>query len=306
MKVRTWLPLAGLCLLAFTPQVASAQSIEQQPPKCGGWNTEVVASGLAPLENIAFDGDGRLLLSETDAIDPAGGRIVAVDPDGARRTLADVPSPGGIVVKNGAAYVNSGNGLVSGLLDRPDGSIKRVDLASGESTTVATGLTMPNGLAALPDNEWVVSRDLGPRSTLTRVGADGKSTDMGPWPTSTNGLAYDESRQALFVSSTFNVDTTIARVPIGESQTPPAEFRLPGFGPMNSADDIAFGPDGALYVTENVGSRLVRVDPDSGASCVVADQLWFASSVAQGVGPGWDPNALYVSSFLGTVTKLTA
>lgn len=79
---------------------------------------------------------------------------------------------------------------------------------------------------------------------------------------------------------------------------------LPGFGPANMADDLTVGPDGALYVAFNAGGKVVRVDPDSGSSCEIASGLPFTSAVKFGAGPGWDPNALYTTGFLGDVHRL--
>lgn len=174
-----------------------AQSAEPLPPMCGGWRADPVVAGMGPLENLAFDGRGGMLLSEQSAVDPAAGTVWTVRPDG---------SP---------------------------------------------------------------------------------------------------ASRALYVARTFDPVTTVERIPVDGSPTPPASYRFPGWGPANAADDLAVGPDGAVYVTHNVGARVVRIEPGTGATCVVADHLWLASSVRPGSGPGWDPHALYVTSLAGTVTALT-
>ena len=80
---------------------------------------------------------------------------------------------------------------------------------------------------------------------------------------------------------------------------------LDGFGPGNSADEIVLGDDGYLYVTLNVAGEVARVDPRSGAACTIASGIPFASSLRFGAGRGWSQRSLYVTSFLGTVTRLT-
>ncbi len=194
----------------------------------------------------------------------------------------------------------------SGLTGATDGSILAVDLATGATATAATGLSMPNGLAQLPDGGFVVSRDIGATTALTRVASDGTGAHaLAPELTFTNGLAYDPARRKLFVSTTFDATTTIAAVDADAPSAAPARITLPGFGPLNSADDLTVGPDGAVYVALNVAGQIVRVDPDTGRHCTIADGLPFATSVRFGQGPGWDPNSAYVTSFLGTVTRLT-
>ena len=58
-------------------------------------------------------------------------------------------------------------------------------------------------------------------------------------------------------------------------------------------------------MTLNLAGKVVRVDPVSGATCLVAHGVPFASSLRFGRGPGWDSASLYVTSFTGTVTRLT-
>ncbi|WP_330184933.1 SMP-30/gluconolactonase/LRE family protein [Nocardia sp. NBC_01503] len=272
---------------------------------CGNWAKAAVASGFGSLENLAFDGRGGLLLSEI-SLTGSGGGLRRLAADGARELAAPVESPGGIVINGSNAYVNSGNTFASGVSNSPDGKIVSVDLATGAMTTVVSGLHMPNGLAQLPDGGFVVSRDLGPDAVLTRVAADGSGAhSLAPEFTLTNGVAYDPARRKLFVSTTFDATTTIGAIDIDHPDAAPQRITLPGFGPLNSADDLTVGPDGAVYVALNAAGRVVRVEPDTGAWCTIADGLPFVTSVRFGAGPGWDPNSLYATGFLGTVTRLT-
>ena len=105
------------------------------------------------------------------------------------------------------------------------------------------------------------------------------------------------------VSTTFNPATVIAAVDARGRVT--RRVTVPGYGPLNSADDLTVGPDGVAYVTLNAAGRIVRVDLDSGRSCTIASGLITPSSVRFGAGPGWDSRSLYVTSFLGTLTRLT-
>src|SRR5690606_7208655 len=126
-----------------------------------------------------------------------------------------------------------------------------------------------------------------------------------PTLTSTNGLAFDAPRDRLIVSTTFDPTTVVAAVDTAHPANPITRTALPGFGPLNSADDLTVAPDGTAYVALNVAGAVHQVDLDNGRSCRIADNLPLISSVRFGTGPGWDPNALYATSFLGTLTKLT-
>ncbi len=67
---------------------------------------------------------------------------------------------------------------------------------------------------------------------------------------------------------------------------------------------MTVGPDGMIYLAQNLAGRVLRVDPATGSSCVVGTGVPLTSSVEFG-GPGWDDNSLYATSFDGSVRKLT-
>lgn len=292
----------GALLTLLAPGNATAAT---EIAGCAIREKSTVTSGYGMLENLAFDGRGGLLLSELPPLGGNGGGLQRLTADGARSTVAALESPGGIVVSGRTAFVNTGNTFKSGVTDSPDGTVAAVDLDSGAISTMVGGLSMPNGLAVLPDGSFVVSRDLGPSTALTRIAADGSGAHtLAPDLAFTNGLAYDPARRKLFVSTTFDATTTIAAIDIDHPEAAPARVTIPGFGPLNSADDMTVGPDGAIYVALNTAGQVARVDTDAGTSCIVADGLPFITSVRFGAGPGWDSNSLYATGFLGTVTRL--
>ncbi|MEU8894793.1 hypothetical protein [Nocardia sp. NPDC048505] len=292
----TTLTSAALTLSGGAPSAVAAPA-----PGCGAWSSSVVASGYTMLEGLGFDGRGGLLLSDQSADGP--GAIRRLGADGARSTVARVDGPGAILVSGDIAYYTTGLGVSSALAGRADGSIESLDLNTGAIATVAANLRLPNGLARLPGGEFVFTSDMGPeqRVSLVRNGSY-----AGPFAelTSTNGVSYDAERRRLFVSTTFAPTTTVAMYDIDRPGSDPKLFTLPGFGPLNGGDDLTVGPDGAVYLALSVGGAVVRLDPATGAFCTVAADLPLTTSVEFGAGPGWDPNALYATSYLGTVTEL--
>ncbi len=214
--------------------------------------------------------------------------------------VAEVPAPGGIVVDEGTAFFTTGNGTVSGLLGRTDGTLEAVDLGTGARRTVAAGLTMPNGLVRLPGGDFLVSRNLGSPPGLTRVPVDGRApetlrTDLG----SVNGLAIEG--KTVYAATTFDPTTRIHALDADDLDGPARTLDPSGPGPLETADDLDVGPDGALYVPLNVAGRILRVDPVTGAGCTIATGVPFVSAVAFGDGPGWDPDVLYTTGFDGSV-----
>ncbi|GGC71759.1 hypothetical protein GCM10011410_25940 [Hoyosella rhizosphaerae] len=265
-----------------------------------------MAQGLGPLENINFDQRGGMLLSEQSA-NGIDGSIKRLEADGPPRTLvANIESPGGIVVDGDTAYFTTGNSFLSGLTNQADGTLRAVNLDSGRVTTVADGLRMPNGLAQLPDGDFVVSRNLGPHTGLTKISRDGTQvTRFAEQVNSPNGLALDAERNLLVASTAFDADTNIVLIDIDNPTTSMKSIAIPGFGALNVADDLTVSPDGQIFVALNGAGRIVQVDPEDGSACSVTDSVPFASSVRFGSGPGWDSDSLYVSDFLGNVTRLT-
>jgi len=294
-------------LIAATSLVATAlvalAPASSQAAACPAWKKSTQAKGYGTLENLAFDGQGGLLLSETSATGAPGG-IRRLSAAGVRSTVvAPVTSPGGLVVDGRTLYFTSGNGIASGAFSKADGAISRVDLDSGAVTPVATGLVMPNGMTRLPGGDLVVSRDLG-KGSMTRVTANGAKSPFAPAATSTNGMAVDAARGLFYVDSTFNAKTEISVVDLGSGAVV-RRIGIPGFGPLNSADDLTLGADGNLYVALNLAGKVVRVNPATGAQCTIATGIPLVSSVRFGAGPGWDAGSLYATSFTGSVTRLT-
>src|SRR4051812_42711828 len=157
---------AAFALTAFIAAVPNAQGADDQA--CTGWTQKTVKAGLGSLENLEFDGSGGLLLSASGP-----GAIERLTPDRNVTTLVpDVNAPGGQRVVGRTLYFNTGDAAQSGLMGTPDGTLDRFDLDTHERSTVASGLTMPNGLAILPNGDFVASRDIGSGTGITRVPHD--------------------------------------------------------------------------------------------------------------------------------------
>lgn len=297
----TFAALSSIALtLAVGPSTAAADP--EPAAGCGTWAGTTVASGYGMLEGLAFDGRGGLLLSD-QSTSGVGGAIRRIDAAGQRDTLASVDGPGALLVSDDTAYFVAGLSVPSVLAGRADGSIRAIDLKSGAVSTVVTNLRLPNGIAQLPSGDFVTTSDMG---SDTRMSLVHNNVYAGPFAslTSTNGISYDAARRRLFVSTTFDPTTSVAMYDVDQPGAAPVLFTLPGFGPLNGGDDLTVGPDRMVYLALSVGGKVVRLDPDTGASCVVADNLPLTTSVEFGSGPGWDPAALYATSYLGTVTKL--
>ncbi|MDR3655533.1 MAG: hypothetical protein P4L48_07640 [Mycobacterium sp.] len=289
--------VALMAVLGGPATPASAVAITRCP-----WRATTVASNLGSLENLGFDGSGTMLVSRTVG---NSGQLYRLTADGRGSTFVpNVPAPGSITVADGAAYFTTGNSFLSGIFGSMDGGIDRVDLGTGALTTIAAGLTMPNGMVRLPDGSFIVSRNLGWTTGLTKVEADGSyETRFAPSVTMANGLTYDPARNVVIASMDLHPVSTLAFVDLDN----PAHIRtvnLGLFGLFGFPDDLTIGPDGLIYMAMD-GGDIVRVDPDQHAACILASGMFLSTSVRFGAGPGWDPHALYSTDLGGTVHKLT-
>lgn len=287
-------------VVVASPAVAGATS-----DRCAHWEVSTVASGYGMLENLAFDGRGGVLLSETSPTGP--GAIQLLGSGGARKVLVPkVMGAGGIVVSGNRAFFTTGNTAVAGIFGIPSGTIDVVDLGTGEHKTYAQGLVMPNGLAQLPNGDLLTTRNLGSANGITRIPAGGSASpqplrsDLG----TANGIVVEPGGKRVFVDNTIEPATELRVLDADDLAGPASSIPLPGTGQLNMADDMAIGPDGQVYVPLFAAGKILRVNPDTGTSCEIASGLPLTSAVEFGNGPGWDPAALYTTGYDGTVHKL--
>jgi sugar lactone lactonase YvrE len=268
------------------------------------WGMRTVASNLGILENLSFDGSGGMLLSawSEDA-------ILRLTPSGAvSPVVLGVKAPGGQQVRGHILYFNTGDSPESGYLGIPDGTLQRLDLRTGQRTTVATGLTMPNGLLFLPNGDAVVSRDLGNGTGITRIPRDDPAHPQANWieTDDSNGMAVDPTNTWLYFVQTNHDGMPLMRAPLSD----PSQAKLyASLGPGGGLDDMAIDGKGILYIAvnryPNNDGMVIRFDPQTRTTCAIATGLQAPSSVKFGRGPGWPSDRLYVVGFDGTVRELT-
>src|SRR3712207_5752351 len=211
-----------------------------------------------------------------------------------------------ICVVGGTLFANTDDSAQAALTNSTAGTVERFDLATGRQETLARGLTMPNGLAILPGGDLVVSRALGSGTGVTRIALGDPARPQFNWSPAegTNGLAVDPAGRVLYAAVTFQADSPVIAIDIANPAEVRTVARLTGAGPPKGLDDMTVDADGVLYLAANATGEIVRLDPGSGQSCVIATGMRQPSSVKFGCGPGWPSERLYVSSFDGTVREV--
>lgn len=291
----------------FVAAVAATATLAVAPAgaaECTRWTQRVVAAGLGSLENLEPDGSGGMLISASSR-----SAVERLLPDGSRTTVAsEMPSPGGLRVRGRTLYANTGAGAANGVLGRDDGTIERINLKTGTRRTYADGLTMPNGLVFDADGNAYTSRDLGLNAGITKVPADNPGQPEINWAQlpDSNGLAIDPTNTWLYAVETFTPESSVYRIRLDDPSVIETVAQLGTLlgDPVNGLDDMTIDRDGVLYITANGMGRVFRLDPATGASCIIADGLQNPSAVKFGSGPGWPSDQLYVSGFDGRVVEL--
>lgn len=143
----------------------------------------------------------------------------------------------------------------------------------------AENLSMPEGPAVLPDGRWLVV-EMGPdRGCVTRLGTDGALERRLARTGRPNGLTLDARGTAWVAESRER-----ALIRLGPDDRPETVLTACDGEPFLFPNDLRFGPDGALYMTDSgiriddwapggetradwadasYDGRLYKVDPDT-------------------------------------------
>ena len=286
---------AAAALLAAVTLPAPARAADP----CAGWATSTLATGLGDVENLLPDGRGGLYLSINDQA-----KVVQLGADGTVRTVATgLDHPAGLRRIGADLYVLTGNSPGAILWGGSNGTLVKLNPATGAKTVVTRGLRAPNGLALLPDGTFLASR-INPFNVeptgITRIDPrTGVATPNWAPIQMSNGMAVSPDGRTVFVNQTFTGQ--VLRVATAETSRRSAVLTIPGSLP--APDDIDITAQGVLYVVTHLEGAVHRVDPATGARCTVAKGLGQPTSVK--VVPDGAGQALAVTSFDGTVKKLT-
>ncbi|HUR67630.1 MAG TPA: hypothetical protein VM370_00160 [Candidatus Thermoplasmatota archaeon] len=306
---------APILLLAFTlvPLAASLPApLGATHPACAGAAAPVLfAQWDSQLENLAFDGAGRLYVS-----DLGGDRLLQVTTGGAISVVAGLPGMHGLTFgPDGILYAGATVGAGPGV-------VRFTSLDPPVREEVASGLVAANGMTFdAAGNLFVSNPGLGSGAPyLARLPAG----DMAAW--SAWGDAYglngiwlagdrivaavtaDQSSPILSLSTSDPDDVrVVAQLTLGAATLQPGAH-APAGGPglvPKGLDDLTVGPDGTIYAAAHVAGEILRVDAVSGDACVLASGLEEPTSVRIARGFGAYDGDLFVTDMGGTaVTAL--
>lgn len=120
-----------------------------------------------------------------------------------------------------------------------------------------TGLSAPEGPVALPDGTWIIVEGGADRGCVTQISADGQTKRVIKKTGRPNGLAVD-SQGAIWVAE--SKKPSLVRLTLDGK----ADIIATGCDgePFLFPNDLCFGPDGALYLTDS-GVRIDEFAPNN-------------------------------------------
>ena len=177
------------------------------------------------------------------------------------------------------------------------------------TSVFTSGLSAPEGPVALPDNTWLIVEGGSGRGCVTHIGVDGHAKRIIKKMGRPNGLAID-SRGAIWVAES-KPPSLIRLTMDGKAEVVARGWNQEAFLFPN---DLCFGPDGDLYLTDsgviidefapenkvrsdymgiNYEGRVYRINVTTGKVTKLDEGLKFTNGIA--FGPD---NRLYVNETL--------
>lgn len=265
--MRTYRLVVSAVVAAFLVGAAPAQAAAATTSGCG---VDVEVSTFhdadgAFRENLEFDGDGGLWVANAGA-----NGVEHYDSDGnLLETVTGIRAPAAIRKWDNALYVNYGNAVQDYLLPFNNAGVVKLDLATRQVTPYARGLHVANGSAFDSAGNLYVANAGGLNIARVRPGGQ-VDTNWALLPSDPNGVTV--IGDTLYASLTLDPLSSVVAVPLANPGAWRVVTRLAS--PLyKGLDDLYAGPDGRLYVVSNLLGELFRVDPATGASCLLADGL---------------------------------
>lgn len=264
---------------------------------------EVFSRQFRAAEGITFNGGGQLFIGANTA-------IWLVDTDGTATQISDVDTHLGQAGIGSRDILAADFGPTNIFRDGPndDGVVWRIT-PQGEKTVAATGIADPNFILVLRDGSWLVSDDGVDKIYRVR---DGKTQVWSSAIDYPNGMALSLDQRTLYVAQIFSqlkpivFDNRIWSIPLDAESNPAGPPSLLARVGNGGVDGLAVDENGLLYVADNQGGKIWRVNPESGAVVLVAEGLPNVASLVFGEGD-FDREAIYATSTErggGTIWKI--
>jgi sugar lactone lactonase YvrE len=296
------LALTCAALAALLALAASAAAVPLCP---GAAQPRTLLAGQGSLESVIVSPDGRLFYTDTDAQ-----AVMVLDRPGAVPQVfaAGIKGPGGMVfTPDGRLVVGYGDSLATGALGLllPKAGLLSFDTHTGARRTIATKLTMANGVALAPDGTFYASTDVG--LSIDRI-KNGQVQRRWATVASSNGLVIDSSARYLLAAQTF-IPAQIVRIDRSDPTKKVVWFHAMPLDMAAGFDGMTRDARDRLFVAANGGEQVWRINRDR-TGCALTPKLGLLpargpSAVAFGAATGPFPaDSLYAVTFNGRLLEI--
>jgi VCBS repeat-containing protein len=267
---------------------------------------------------VAVGADGRIYVTGTDLEDPIHGTLTIISPGGSSQVV-ELGGPVGqlAISPDGRLFVAGPTANTVSVLDAADGysmsTFATVANLTGALAFDSTGRLYVAGIGSLNASGQPTS------GRITVLNSDGtvyRTLDLGQHVP--NDIAIGADGQ-IFVTSThvepdaggegqlivLNQDGSTARVITLDGDIVDIDTKQPGapasydnYGPHN-AQGVAVGPDGVIYVTDEIYSQVLVIDPSGFDATIPLRVRGFDIAV------GADGRIVVANTYDGTITVLS-
>lgn len=213
---------------------------------------------VAP-DDLAFDSHGNMFVTEV-----MSARVSALRPNGRIDVIAaDVPVANGITVHGDRIFMSEFN---------PEGRIWELYADGSAPRLIASGLMMPNALCLGPDNHLYFP--LVPLGEIWRVSLDNGTPERVIGGLNIPTAVKFDAQGRLFTVESGTGAITLVDLAKGTGSL----FSQVAFG----TDNLAFAPDGRLFVSHFTDGEVVEIAPDGTQRIAVAGGMTGPFGLAAG------------------------
>ncbi len=280
----------AICILWCLPCVSHTQEDSQFPA-----TARVLVDGVFErCEGIAFNGEGKLFVA-------GNSRLWHVNTDGEATEIVQLYSNLGLAPIGDRDILMADFGPTNRFSNGPnaDGIVWRITPEGDTTRIVDGGFGDPNFVLVRADGSILVSDDA--TDEILLVLPDGRSGVFSDAVGHPNGLALSADESTLYVAQIFKSirpvvpDGRVWALPLTDGMPSGVPELLADLGDSAANDGLAMDEYGRVYVAANGSGEIWRIDPETRATVLIAENMPGAASIAFGEGD-FDHHAIYVTS----------
>ncbi len=290
-----------LCIAGFVADVSGGEETRGDEISFPVSPTVLVEGEFERSEGVAFNGEGNLFVTANRAlwVVAKSGEVTKVVDLYSNLGLAPIGERDILVADFGPTNIFRDG-------ENDDGIVWRVS-PEGEKRIVAIGIADPNFILVMEDKTLLVSDDgINHIYSVDSAGEVALYSDQINHP---NGMVVSLDGKFLYVAQIFQrinpivPDNRVWRIAL-EKGIPVGSAEMVASPGKGGHDGLAMDSKGRIYVAGNGEGKIWRIDPATGESILIAENMLGVASLAFGEGE-FDHYAIYATSTrFGTVWRV--